>query len=239
MKTTLSRNAALMMFNALSVPAILCAAALALLPATPARADELNPAARAALLEQLRLVHAKSPDFEATFTEQRTSHLLNKPVVSEGSVDFSVPDKFRREVKTPSPSTTISNGKTMWIYYPSFKEVELYTLGQKSLFDESLSALTAGLNFEHIDEYYTLRAYKEANGYRMELTPKKPSLRKVVEELVLFLNNEYLPVRTEITLPKGDHLSTVYHGSHRPKLSPGLFEFSPPADAHVTKPLGK
>jgi outer membrane lipoprotein-sorting protein len=219
---------------------LLCTALLGLVMAgAVVRADELNPTESAALLQQLRDVHAKQPDFQATFTEQRTSHLLNKPVTSEGSVYFSVPDKFRREVRTPSPSTTVSDGHTMWIYYPSFNEVEIYSLGQRSFFDESLAALTAGLNFEHIDEYYNFNAFREATGYRLELTPKKPSLRRVVEELTLYLNNDFLPVRTEITLPKGDHLSTIYHNSHRPALSPALFEFVPPAGAQVSRPLGK
>jgi outer membrane lipoprotein-sorting protein len=206
----------------------------------PSRAaEELSPPERAALLDQLHDVHAKQPDFEATFTEQRTSHLLNKPVTSEGSVYFSVPDKFRREVRTPSPSTTVSDGHTMWIYYPSFNEVEIYSLGQRSFFDESLAALTAGLNFEHIDEYYNFRAYREAGGYQLELTPKKPSLRRVVVQIILGLNSDFLPVRTEITLPKGDHLSTEYHNARRPALAASLFEFVPPAGAHITRPLGK
>ena len=218
----------------------LCVGLLSSLAAVlPARAAELAPAERATFLQQLRDLHVKEPDFEATFTEQRTSHLLNKPVVSEGSVDFSVPDKFRRDVRTPSPSLTVSDGHTMWIFYPAFNEVELYTLGQRSYFDESLSALTAGLNFEHIDEYYNFRAYHDSSGYRLELVPKKPSLRRVVQQLILFLSDDLLPTRTEITLPKGDHLSTVYHNAHRSALPPSLFEFIPPTNAHITHPLGK
>lgn len=218
------------------------AAALALAAAAlpmGAHAAEMNPAERADLLQKLHDVHARQPDFEATFTEQRTSHLLNNPVNSEGAVWFRVPDKFRREVHTPSPSTTVSDGHTMWIFYPAFDEVELYTLGQRSFFDESLAALTAGLNFEHIDEYYNFQAFHDASGYRMELAPKKPALRKVVVQLVLILNNDFLPVRTEITLPKGDHLVTVYHNPHRPTLPASEFEFDPPPGAHVTRPLGK
>jgi len=219
---------------------LLCAAVLTLLAAgLPARAAELTAPERTTFLQQLRNLHVKEPDFEATFTEQRTSHLLNKPVISEGSVDFSVPDKFRREVRTPSPSVTVSDGHTMWIFYPAFNEAELYTLGQRSFFDESLSALTAGLNFEHIDEYYNFRAYHDPAGYRLELVPKKPSLRRVVLQLTLFLSDELLPTRTEITLPKGDHLSTVYHNARRSALPPGLFEFTPPPGAHITRPLGK
>jgi outer membrane lipoprotein-sorting protein len=221
-------------------PLLLRAALLFLLArGLAASAQELDPAARTALLQQLRDLHAKQPDFQAAFTEQRTSHLLNKPVTSEGTVSFSVPDKFRREVRTPSPSVTVSNGHAMWIYYPAFNEVELYTLGQRSFFDESLAALTAGLNFEHIDEYYNFTASRESTGYSLELTPKKPTLRRVVEQITLYLTPDFMPARTEITLPKGDHLSTVYHNARRPALPPSLFEFTPPPDAEITRPLGK
>ena len=219
--------------------ALFCAAALCSPQPVRAADQELDPVARAALLAQLRDAQMKAPNFQATFTEERTSHLLNKPVTSDGAVYFSVPDKFRYEVKTPSPSTMVSDGHTMWIYYPAFNEVELYTLGQRSFFDEAVAALTAGLNFQHIDEYYNFRAYKEPSGYQLALTPKKPALRKVVDELVLFLNSDLLPIRTEIAQPKGDHLSTVYHNPHRNPHSPALFEFTPPQDAHITRPLGK
>lgn len=202
-------------------------------------AAELSPEERAALLVQLRELHAKQPDFQATFTEVRTSHLLNKPVVSEGIVYFSVPNKFRRDVRTPNPSVTVSDGHTMWIYYPAFQEVEVYTLGERSLFDESLAALTAGLNFEHIDEFYNFDAYREASGYRLELTPKKPSLRRVVEHLSLFLSEDYMPTRTEIDLPQSDHLSTVYHNASRQPIPASMFEFNSPPGTQETHPMGK
>ena len=239
-KPATGRGRCALYLTALNLTVLFLAALL--LPCLGARAQggaELAPAERATLLQQLRDVHATHPDFEATFTEQRTSHLLNKPVTSEGTVAFSVPDKFRREVRTPSPSTTISNGHMMWIFYPAFNEVEEYALGQRSFFDESLAALTAGLNFEHIDEYYNFHAFHDAGGCRLDLTPKKPSLRRVVVQLSLYLSSDFLPTRTEITLPKGDHLSTVYHNSRRPTLAAGMFEFAPPAGAHVTHPLGK
>ncbi|HEX4086326.1 MAG TPA: outer membrane lipoprotein carrier protein LolA [Chthoniobacteraceae bacterium] len=220
-------------------PFFVCLAIALMAAGAAARAQELAPAERTTLLQQLRDIHARNPAFEATFTEERTSHLLTKPVFSEGSVAFSVPDKFRRDVKSPSPSMTISNGHTMWIYYPAFNEVEIYTLGQRSFFDESLAALTAGLNFEHIDEYYNFRAYHDAAGYRLDLTPKKPTLRRVVEELTLYLSNDFLPTRTEITLPKGDHLSTTYHNARRHPIPASEFEFTPPPGAQITHPLGK
>ena len=220
----------------------LCRAALLCLLAAPSfvRAQgELSAADSAALLQQLHDLHEKQPSFQATFTEQRTSHLLNKPVTSDGVVYFSVPDKFRREVRTPNPSTTISDGHTMWIFYPSFDQVEIYSLTQHSLLSDSLAALTAFLNFEHIDEYYTLRAYREAIGYQLVLTPKKPSSRRMVEKITLDLDSNLIPVRTDILSPKGDEITTDYHNAHRPSLPDSTFEFTPPADAHITRPMGK
>ena len=64
---------------------------LLIIPAAPLlAATPLSPAESTALLLQLHDEHVKQPDFQATFTQQRTSHLLNKPVTSEGTVYFSV-----------------------------------------------------------------------------------------------------------------------------------------------------
>src|SRR5437870_2053264 len=87
-------------------------------------AAELSPPERAALLQQLRELHAKQPSLQADFVEQKITRLLNKPITSEGTVWFQAPDKFRREVRGANPSITVSNGKTLWIYYPNFKQAE-------------------------------------------------------------------------------------------------------------------
>ncbi len=200
---------------------------------------EMSAPERAALLQQLRAIHEKEPTLQSDFVEERTTHLLNKPITSEGTIWFAVPDKFRREVRGNNPSTTVSNGKVLWIYYPNFKEAEIYTLGQRAFFDDSLSALTAGLNFQHIDEFYNFRAWHEDGVYRLDLTPKKPNLRKIVEHLVLTLDGNFLPHKSELLLPKGDRLVTTYTNPHRPALSASTFEFTPPGDAHISRPLGK
>lgn len=200
---------------------------------------ELSPPERAALLAQLRELHQKQPSLQADFSEQKTTHLLNRPVISEGVIFFQAPDKFRREVRGSNPSITVSNGKTLWIYYPNFKEAETYALGQRAFFDDSLAALTAGLNFQRIDEFYNFRAFRDGDTLRLDLLPKRPSLRKVVEELVLTLDPAFRPLRTELSLPKGDRLVTTYRNARRTPLSAATFEFSPPADARVSKPLGR
>ena len=80
------------------------------------------------LLARIAERRASSPDVRADFQEQKTIHLLNKPIVSSGKIWFHAPNKFRREIGGNSPSTTVSNGRDLWIYYPNFKSAEHYVL---------------------------------------------------------------------------------------------------------------
>ena len=202
-------------------------------------AADLPPAETQALLKSLQEHRAKFPALTADFTEQKTTHLLTKPLTSEGTLSFQVPNKFRREVKGSSPSLTVSDGAKLWIYYPAFKEAELYTLGQRQFFDDSIAALTAGLNFQNVEKFYTCTAAREADGYRLALTPRMGGLRRMVKELAVFVDAEFKIQRTETTLPKGDRLVTTYKIQRPAALPAGTFDFTPPADARISQPLGK
>ncbi|MDR3402903.1 MAG: outer membrane lipoprotein carrier protein LolA [Chthoniobacter sp.] len=210
-----------------------------LLIALSIHAADLTPAETQALMKNLQEHRAKFPSLSADFIEERTSHLLNKPLTSEGNIAFQVPNKFRREVTGKSPSITVSNGQKLWIYYPNFKEAELYTLGQKAFFDDSIAALTAGLNFQRVDQFYTVKAAREMQGYRLALTPRGSGLKRMVKELTVWVDDEFKIDRSETILPKGDSIVTTYKNQRPTPLSPSIFDFTPPAEAHISQPLGK
>ncbi|MDD5349862.1 MAG: outer membrane lipoprotein carrier protein LolA [Chthoniobacteraceae bacterium] len=209
--------------------------------ALPARAAApLTPPERAELLGRLQALHAKYPSFQAAFSEQRTSRLLKKPIVSAGSIAFQIPNKFRREMTGSNPSLTVSNGKELWIYYPNFLEAEQYTLGKRAIFDDALAALTAGLNFAHVEEFYQLEVTPETDGgYEIILTPKRTNLKRIVARLAVYLDKSLDVRRTDLTLPKGDQVVTTYSAQKRDAVPAATFEFAPPAGANVTHPLGK
>ncbi len=210
---------------------------LLLLPKT--RAAELNPADTAALIARLQEHRTKFPSLTADFTEEKTTRLLQKPLVTSGAIAFSAPNLFRREVKGANSSLTICDGKQLWIYYPNFKEAEHYTLGQHSFFDDSLAALTAGLNFQNIAAFYRYDAFKEASGYRLALHPKTSGLKRILRELSVWITDDFLIARTEALLPKDDKVVTTYKNQRAQPVLASAFAFKPPADAHVTTPLGK
>jgi len=205
----------------------------------PIRAAELSPAESQTLLKKLEEHRAKNPSLTADFVEEKTTHLLTKPLTSSGTIAFHVPNKFRREVTGKSPGLTVSNGQKLWIYYPGFKEAELYTLGQKAFFDDSIAALTAGLNFQQVEKFFSYKAARESTGFRLQLTPRSSGLKRMVKELAVWLDDEYKVQRTETTLPKGDRIVTIYKNQRPTALPTSTFDFTPPPDAHISQPLGK
>lgn len=221
------------LFNALRL-----LAALAILTLS-AQAAEMSPEDRASLLARIEALHAKSGAVAAGFTERRNSRLLQQPLVSEGEISFQTPGKFRRELRGANPSLAVSNGQTLWLYYPKFGEAERYRLGQRAFFDDSLAAMNAGLNFERIDEFYRVRAYPEPPGYRIELIPKKANIKRVIQSLSIWLDPELNIRNTEVVLPKGERIQTSYSNLRRTPLPASTFEFTPPSGTRVSEPMGK
>jgi chaperone LolA len=212
---------------------------LLLLTLASASAAELSPADTAALIERLKEHRAKFPSVTANFTEEKATRLLQKPLVTNGTIAFTAPNLFRREVKGANPSTTVCDGRQLWIYYPNFKEAELYTLGQRSFFDDSLAALTAGLNFTNVADFYRYTAHREERGYRLVLRPRTSGLKRMLGELNVWITEDFLIARTEAALPKDDRIVTIYKDPRSAAVPASTFDFKPPADTKVTTPLGK
>jgi outer membrane lipoprotein-sorting protein len=202
-------------------------------------AQELTPAEEKTLLARLQEQRRQFPALTAEFTEERTTRLLSRPLRSTGTIAFEAPDRFRRELKGQSPSLTVCNGTDLWIYYPKFNEAEHYTLGRKQFFDDSLAALTAGLNFQKVDKFFRVTAAHAGAGYQITLTPRSSSLRRILTTLTVWLNSDLLIEKTSASLPKGDRVDTAYRNVRNAKQSSAKFEFTPPADAHISTPLDK
>jgi chaperone LolA len=210
-----------------------------LLAATSARAADLSPAETAQLLGKLQDHRAKFPSLTADFTEEKTSHLLNKPVVGSGTLAFQAPNKFRRELRGTNPSLMVSNGQRLWIYYPNFKEAELYPLGQQKFFDQAIEALTAGLNFQNVAAFYRYTASRDDDGYRLVLTPRAGGIKRILTSITVSVDETYRIQKTVAVLPQGDEIVTTYRNQRPTPVPTSTFEYSPPAEAHVSQPFKK
>src|SRR5207302_4952322 len=176
---------------------------------------------------------------QADFQEQRTIRLMKKPILSSGKVWFQPPNKFRREVKGNSPSLTVSNGRQLWIYYPNFKSAERYPLGKGSPLDSTVAAINSPLNRENIENTFQINATKTDKGYELALLPRTASMKRVFQKLDLHINETLRVDRTDMLLPNGDRIVTMYSNQTRAPVPASTFEFKPPAGTEVSTPLGQ
>ncbi|HEX8678586.1 MAG TPA: outer membrane lipoprotein carrier protein LolA [Chthoniobacterales bacterium] len=204
-----------------------------------AGAEPLAPNDVKALIERIRQKRAAAPQVQAEFQEEKTMRMMNKPVVSSGKVWFQAPNKFRREVRGNAPSTTVSDGQQLWIYYPKFQSAEQYSLGKRGPLDAGIAAITASLNLEGVENTYSISGSREGNAHVLELLPKSPSVKRMLQRFVIQFNEALQVERTEMLQPNGDRIVTTYSNESRAAIDPGTFNFTPPAGTNVTTPLGR
>jgi chaperone LolA len=176
---------------------------------------------------------------QADFQEQRVIRLMKKPILSSGTIWFQPPNKFRREVKGNSPSVTVSDGRQLWIYYPNFKTAERYPLGKGSPLDSTVAAINSALNLENIENSFQINATKSDEGYELALVPRTASMKRVFQKLDLRINDNLRVERTDMLLPNGDRIVTVYSNQTRAAIHPSIFEFKPPPETEISSPLGQ
>ncbi len=204
-----------------------------------AYAEPLAPNDLKALLSRIREKRTAAPQVHADFQEDKTIRLMNKPIVSSGNVWFQAPNKFRREVKGNSPSITVSDGQQLWIYYPKFQSAEHYTLAKHSPLNSGIAAITASLNLEGVEQTYHISGSREGSGYVLQLAPRTPSMKRMLQQFVIHFNDALQVDRTEMLQPNGDRIVTLYTNESRAPIDPALFQFNPPAGTNVTSPLGR
>ena len=210
-----------------------------LLTTSVVHAQSLSQADVKNLLARIRERRAAAPDVHANFQEQKTIHLLNKPIVSSGKIWFHAPNRFRREISGNSPSTTVSNGRDLWIYYPNFKSAEHYTLGKRSPVDAVIAAINTALNLENVENTFQISGAKAGNSYELQLLPRSPSMKRMFQRFDLRLNSDLVAERTDMIQPNGDQIITMYSNQTRAPIPESTFEFTPPAGTETTNPLGR
>ncbi|PYL19366.1 MAG: hypothetical protein DME30_00975 [Verrucomicrobia bacterium] len=203
------------------------------------RGQSLSEADIKNLLARIAERRVSSPDVRADFQEQKTMHLLNKPIISSGKIWFRAPNKFRREIGSSSPSITVSNGRDLWIYYPNFKSAEHYTLGKRSPVDAAIAAINTALNLENVEKTFQITGRKVATGYELQLLPRSPSVKRMFQKFDLRLNSDLVAERTDMVQPNGDRIVTIYSNQTRATIPGSTFEFTPPPGTAISTPLGR
>jgi len=190
------------------------------------------------LIQKIQALHNSEPSLQANFREERHLAMLKDPIVNEGKVWFTLPDKIRREIGGKTPSTTVFDGKKMSIYYPNYQQVEVYDVEKRPMLKDSLRALTAGLDLRGVANFYEIEGSRDGSGYHIRLTPKTASIKKLVRSVELTIDDNLNPQSVNLEDARGQKISETYTNVRRGSLPESTFEFTTPPGAKVTTPLG-
>lgn len=92
---------------------------------------------------------------------------------ARGRVEFAKPGLMRFEYEAPEPSLVVSDGKTLWIYDPTAREVQVMAVSQGFL---SAAAIQFLLGEGRIEESFEVTARRcEAEWADLELRPRAES----------------------------------------------------------------
>jgi outer membrane lipoprotein carrier protein len=98
---------------------------------------------------------------------------------ARGRVEFAKPGRMRFEYETPEPSLVVSDGKTLWIYDPTAKEVQVLPVDKGFL---SAAAIQFLLGEGRLTETFEISAHRCApDRAELELRPRGEATYERIE----------------------------------------------------------
>ena len=139
-----------------------------------------------------------------------------------------------------NPQTVRFAGKTVEVYYPEAKRVEVYDAGKFGKMGKQVDQLLLigiGVTSTDLRRDFEIKAgAAETIGgtstTRIDLAPKDNDLKKQVEKIEMWIaEKESVPVQIKVTRTSGDYNQAVYSDVQmNPSLPDSAFELKTPAD---------
>lgn len=151
--------------------------------------------------------------FRGSFNQTATLKTLNKVQQAQGDIFYKKPNKVKWQYTSPTEQEIISDGKTIWMYFPENRQVYIYDL--TDTFDQEVSNqgqipgnfLTSlgDLRRDFNVQWGTPRDRDAQGNYIIELVPKRP---------IVNVRNIFIVVPRDITTASSSTFpvlaSTVY-----------------------------
>ena len=141
-------------------------------------------------------------------------------------------------MKGGAQTVAVSNGRDFWIYFPTRKSTQHFTLGKNSPVDAAISAMMTALNLENVENTYQVSASKVESRYELDLSPRTPAGKRLFQRFDLRISSDLFVQRTEMLKANGDRIVTTYSNQTRAAIPASTFEFTPPVGSSSSTPLG-
>ena len=186
-----------------------------------------------ALAQRVQAFYAHTKDFSARFAQHYTYLAIGRVEDSEGTVQVKKPGFVRWDYDKPDKRTIYVEGKTLWIWRPDDKEVQVKR-------DFGADQLSSAFTFlwgkgDLLKEFKpkSLPAQKDLpKGDVLELKPIKPV--PGVEKLLFVVGKDGQVLASAVTNAQGDVNQIVFSSAKVDQgLPDSLFHFEPPKGAYV------
>ncbi len=183
-----------------------------------------------AVIGQIEARYAKLDDLKASFDQTAFNKSLNQATPAQGAVYLKKGGKMRWEYSTPTPQQIVSDGKTIWVYTPELKQVNVgeaprVLAGPAGSFLAGLGKLRTHFSVKFKDPAKKTDA---AGNYVLDLKPRKPE--PSLSRLIISVDPRDYLVRTAEVFDQFDNTVTMTFTKIAPNsgLSDRLFAFVPP-----------
>lgn len=184
-------------------------------------------------VSRLQETYQNTESFQAHFVQETYITILDRNEKREGKLSISA-GKFRIDYLKPKTQAYIFNGKTLWIYTPKFKEVELYENAAERISQEALTFL-GGLG--KLREIFRIPSVKrKGSTITFTLIPKDSSSH--LKKIALIVDKKDYQVREATLWPKEGNRShyTFSNLQTDPVLTDKVFTFKVPRGVKVRRP---
>lgn len=206
---------------------VLLAAALSLAAPRPLTSEQV--------IAGVQERYAKIGDLRADF-EQVTTLPGGRKLAAAGSAYFKKPNMIRWDFSRPEAQSIITDGRTMWIYEPQLKQVQVY---DAALLDARLR-MGFFSDLRRLTEDFNVRAGEPTECcHVLELEPKQGRAIDL-RHLTLYISRDPMRVVEAKTVDLAGNETNIKFSSIKENtgLKEGLFKFSPPPGTKVIKPQG-
>lgn len=176
-------------------------------------------ASNADILDDLKVRQARIKSVSATFTQEKRTRLLSRPIKTSGRFLHKQPDKIRWEYTGSTNVQVIFNGKDLWIHYPDLKEADRL---------DGMSQYGSLLHFDvlSLSKDYTVTANKDKNLTRLTFVPKtKGPISRIEMEII---DDSSFPRMVRL-LDQNNEPTTIFFRDIKinPEIKDAMFTFVP------------
>jgi outer membrane lipoprotein-sorting protein len=165
------------------------------------------------LLGHLEKQHGNIKTLAVRFRQEKHFSFMNKPIVSQGFMLFSLPEKIRYDITRPFHSTLLDDGKSIERYElvdDKWRSVQFTGGSSIKLVMEQIGQWIQG-KFSQQKNIFTMSlSFEDPNTYVfLNLEPRHKQFRRYIEKIRISISNppKYGISKIDIFEPEGDRFT--------------------------------